>query len=112
MKEGENGRGWDWKERQEVVRRLEFVLSKCEQAVEQEIDLRPFHLKKGSLTAARTADFGELGQKQESGYRAHAIAHTRGRCGLGLPAGDGTGETRLDSGCVPRVEPTDFANEL
>lgn len=67
MKEGETRRRWDWKERQEVVRRLDFFPSKCEQAVEQEIDMRNLHLKKGNLTTACTADFGELVQKPERG---------------------------------------------
>lgn len=92
MKEGESSGRWDWKERQEVVRRLDFVLSKREQAVEQENDVRNLQLKKGNLTAGSTTDFGKLVQTQESGQQARALAHMRGQRGLDLAAGDGVRE--------------------
>lgn len=61
---------------QNMVRRLDFVDSKCEQAFEQKTDMSNLHLKKGNC-ATCTTDFGELARKREIGQQARALAHTR-----------------------------------
>lgn len=58
---GQNERGGEWQEvelekRQGpdhvIIKRLDFVLRKCEQVFEWEIDTSDLHLKNGNITAA------------------------------------------------------------